>query len=71
MVVVPVPTVVTTPVDASMVATDVLLLLQVPPVADDVNVEPEPRHKDVLPLMLPPVELTVTTAVAVQEPPIV
>jgi len=62
MVVMPAPTEVTTPLKEPIIATEVLLLVHVPPDTEDVSVALVPRHNVVLPLMLPPVELTVTTA---------
>ena len=60
----------TTPVDEPTVATDVLLLLHVPPLPDAVSVDVSPGYNVVLPLMSPAVELTVTTAV-VEQPQLV
>ena len=52
MIVVPGDTPVTTPVVEPTVATDVVPLVQVPPVVASANVIVEPAHTDVGPVML-------------------
>lgn len=65
MFVVPTATPVTTPVDALMVATDGLLLTQVPPGAIFVSVELPPTHTVVVPPMAE-IGLTVNDLVELQ-----
>ena len=71
MVVVPVATPVTIPLVEPMVATDGLLLVHVPPVVGSVRVVVAPTHTNGVPPIVPGAVLTVTTAVAVQMPPVV
>ena len=70
MVTVPADSPATTPVELLMVAIEVALLLQLPPVALDVNVVAVPAHKVEAPLMVPaePAEVMVTFVVADAEP---
>jgi len=74
MVAVPAVNAVTNPVAAFTVATDVLLLLHVPPDTVDVYVSVEPTHKFWLPLNVPAlggaVTVTVRVAVASAHPPV-
>ena len=51
MMVVPVETPVTIPVTEPMVATEVLVLLHVPPANPSLNVTTEPGHIDVVPVI--------------------
>ena len=69
MVVLPEETPVTTP-ELLTVATDVLLLLQIPPVATSVSETEEPAHTDPLPVMAPETGngFTVTDLVATEVP---
>ena len=62
-----VATPVTTPLDEPTVATEVLLLLHVPPVVESVNVVVEPAHTGDIPPVIDGtyiVELTVASTVA-------
>jgi hypothetical protein len=69
MVVVPPLTPLTTPVEDTTVATDVLLLLHVPPDAVFVNVVVDPSHTVNVPPMVPGVGVTLTAWVeAVPQP---
>ena len=65
MLVAPAATPVTIP-DALTVATAVTLLDHVPPAGDELNVEVEPTHSVVEPVMADGAELTLTTVVLVQ-----
>lgn len=66
MVVTPAPTPVTTPVDEPMVATEVLLLLQVPPGVTSARVMVEPAQTAEGPVIVAGNGLTVSTAVLIQ-----
>jgi len=68
MVVVPVVRPLTIPVDASMVASEVLLLLHVPPVVALARVMVVPVQTDVGPVMAGGAAVTVTTVAEVQLP---
>jgi hypothetical protein len=63
---VPALTPVTSPVDASIVALAVLLLLHTPPVGDDVSVLPLPAHADNEPPIVDGAAVTVTSVFAAQ-----
>jgi len=63
MVAVPAATPHTVPVAEPAVATDVLLLLQVPPATASLRVVQEPAHMVSVPSMVEGVGVTVTTAV--------
>ena len=66
IVVTPVPTPSTTPENSFTVATDVLLLVQVPPVATSLSVTVKPIQSPTLPPNTGPKAFTVTTVVAEQ-----
>ena len=71
---VPAATPVTDPVFVFTIATAGLLLLQLPPVAVDVNVELDPTQIACVPLSVPAVgaavTVTVLVAVALAQPPV-
>jgi hypothetical protein len=56
----------TTPLAEPIVATDVLLLLQVPPVTASLRVVVAPAHKEVVPVMAVGTGLTVIVVVTAQ-----
>ena len=59
------------PEDTPTVATEVLLLIHVPPAVASLNVVDDPIHTDVVPVMAAGSGLTVTTLVTKQPTPTV